>query len=61
MVAKSVTNVYEVCFTAALVSIGMNANFLHVFKRLFKPLVLIMLVFLLDLALWWFTHGLIRY
>jgi len=60
-VAKTVTTVYEVCFTAALVSIGMNANFLHVFKRLFKPLVLIMLVFILDLALWWFTHGLIRY
>jgi len=60
-VSKTVTTIYEVCFTAALVSIGMNANFLHVFKRLFKPLVLIMLVFLLDLGLWWLTHGLIRY
>lgn len=60
-VAKGVTTVYEICFSAALVSIGMNANLLHVFKRLLKPLVLIMLVFALDLALWWFTHGLIHY
>jgi uncharacterized integral membrane protein (TIGR00698 family) len=60
-VSTGVTRVYEICFTAALVSIGMNANLLHVFKRLFKPLILIMLVFLLDLGLWWFTHGLIHY
>ncbi len=60
-VAKSVTTFYEMCFTAALVSIGMNANLLHVFKRLLKPLVLVMLVFLLDLGLWWLTHGLIHY
>ncbi len=60
-VSKSVTTFYEICFTAALVSIGMNANPLHVLKRLFKPLVLIMLVFALDLGLWWFTHGLIHY
>lgn len=60
-VSKGVTTIYEICFTAALVSIGMNANLLHVFKRLFKPLILIMVVFLVDLALWWFTHGLIHY
>jgi uncharacterized integral membrane protein (TIGR00698 family) len=60
-IANGVTTVYEICFSAALVSIGMNANLLHVFKRLLKPLVLIMLVFLLDLGLWWFTHGLIHY
>ncbi len=60
-VSKSVTTFYEICFTAALVSIGINANPLHVLKRLFKPLVLIMLVFTLDLGLWWFTHGLIHY
>jgi uncharacterized integral membrane protein (TIGR00698 family) len=60
-VAKGVTTIYEICFSAALASIGMNANLLHVFKRLLKPLVLIMLVFALDLALWWLTHGLIHY
>ena len=60
-VSKGVTTVYEICFTAALVSIGMNANPVHVLKRLFKPLILIMLVFALDLGLWWLTHGLIRY
>lgn len=59
--SKGVTTIYEICFTAALVSIGMNANLLHVFKRLIKPLVLIMAVFLLDVALWWFTHFLIHY
>jgi uncharacterized integral membrane protein (TIGR00698 family) len=60
-VSKAVTTVYEVCFSAALVSIGMNANLFHVFKRLLKPLILIMIVFLLDFALWWFTHTLIHY
>jgi uncharacterized integral membrane protein (TIGR00698 family) len=60
-VSTGITKVYEICFCAALASIGMNANILHVFKRLFKPLVLIMLVFLLDLGLWWVTHGLVRY
>jgi uncharacterized integral membrane protein (TIGR00698 family) len=60
-IARGVTSVYEICFSAALVSIGMNANFLHVFKRLFKPLILVMLVFLLDLGLWWLTHQLIHY
>jgi uncharacterized integral membrane protein (TIGR00698 family) len=60
-IATGVTTIYEICFSAALVSIGMNANLLHVFKRLLKPLVLIMLVFALDLALWWFTHRLIHY
>jgi uncharacterized integral membrane protein (TIGR00698 family) len=60
-IANGVTTVYEICFSAALVSIGMNANLLHVFKRLLKPLVLIMLVFILDLGLWWFTHRLIHY
>jgi uncharacterized integral membrane protein (TIGR00698 family) len=60
-IANGVTTVYEICFSAALVSIGMNANLLHVFKRLLKPLILIMLVFVLDLGLWWFTHGLIHY
>jgi hypothetical protein len=39
----------------------MNANILHVFKRLFKPLVLVMLVFVLDLGVWWLTRGLIHY
>jgi uncharacterized integral membrane protein (TIGR00698 family) len=60
-VANGVTTVYEICFSAALVSIGMNANLLHVFKRLPKPLLLIMLVFGLDLVLWWLTHRLIHY
>jgi len=60
-ISQGVINVYEVSFSAALASIGMNANVLHVFKRLFKPLVLVMLVFVVDLALWWFTHGLIHY
>ncbi len=60
-VSKNVTTLYEVCFGAALASIGMNANLLHVFKKLFKPLVLIMLVFLFDLGLWWITRGFIHY
>jgi uncharacterized integral membrane protein (TIGR00698 family) len=60
-VSFGITKVYEICFCAALASIGMNSNILHVFKRLFKPLVLIMLVFLLDLSLWWITHSLVRY
>lgn len=60
-VSKGVTTFYEICFSAALASIGMNANVLHVFKRLFKPLVLVMLVFVLDLGLWWLTRGVIHY
>lgn len=60
-VSKGVTTFYEICFSAALASIGMNANLLHVFKRLFKPLVLIILVFMLDLGVWWLTRGLIHY
>jgi uncharacterized integral membrane protein (TIGR00698 family) len=59
--SNSVTTIYEICFCAALVSIGMNANILHVFKRLLKPLVLIMLVFAIDMVLWWLTHLLIHY
>ena len=60
-VSKGVSTFYEICFTAALVSIGLNANIMHVFKRLFKPLVLVMLVFIIDLGLWWLTHGFIHY
>ena len=60
-VSKGVTTLYEICFSAALASIGMNANFLHVFKRLFKPLVLVMLVFLIDLGVWWLTRSVIHY
>lgn len=60
-VSTGVTTFYEICFCAALVSIGMNANLLHVFKRLLKPLVLIMIVFMIDLGLWWLTHSLIHY
>lgn len=58
--SRGVTTFYEICFSAALASIGMNANLLHVFKRLFKPLVLIMLVFMLDLGVWWITRSVIH-
>ncbi len=59
--ADGVTSVYEVCFCAALASIGMNANLLRVFKNMFVPLVLVMLVFGIDLALWMCTRGFIHY
>lgn len=59
--SKGVTTFYEICFSAALASIGMNANLLHVFKRLFKPLILIMVVFMIDLGVWWLTRTVIHY
>ncbi len=53
--------VYEICFTSALVSVGLNADILKVSTRMWKPLLLIFIVFLLDVGLFLLTSGLIRY
>ncbi len=58
---KGVTSFYEICFTAALASVGMNANLRNVLKNLFIPLVLVMLVFLIDLGAWMLSRGFVRY
>lgn len=58
-VTQAVTSVYEISFTAALASVGLNADIRKVTGKLLKPLVLIGVVFLLDVALFMLSHSFI--
>jgi len=49
--SQRVLDIYNLCFTAALASVGLNADVRKVGPQLLKPLVLILAVFLADLGL----------
>jgi len=59
--SQRVLDIYNLCFTAALASVGLNADVRRVGKRLLKPLALILLVFVLDLALFLVSAQFISY
>jgi uncharacterized integral membrane protein (TIGR00698 family) len=59
--SQRVLDVYNMCFTATLASVGLNADIRRVGKQLFKPLVLILLVFVLDLGLFLLSAQFIGY
>jgi uncharacterized integral membrane protein (TIGR00698 family) len=56
-----VVNIYNLCFASALASVGLNADVRRVGRNLFKPLVLILVVFALDLGLFMLTAQFITY
>jgi uncharacterized membrane protein YadS len=59
--SQRVLDIYNLCFAAALASVGLNADVRKVGPQLLKPLAMIMLVFLLDLGLLLFTAQFIAY
>jgi uncharacterized membrane protein YadS len=59
--SQRVLEIYNLCFTAALASVGLNADVRKVGPQLLKPLALILLVFLLDLGLFLFTAQFVSY
>ena len=60
-VAARVLDIYNLCFTAALASVGLNADIRRVGTRLLKPLALILVVFLIDLGLFLASAQFISY
>jgi hypothetical protein len=56
-----VVNIYNLCFASALASVGLNADVRRVGRNLFKPLLLILLVFGVDLGLFAATAQFITY
>jgi uncharacterized integral membrane protein (TIGR00698 family) len=57
--SKAVNTFYDFCFASALASIGLNADIGRVVRRLGRPLVVVMVVFGIDLGLWWVTRELV--
>jgi uncharacterized membrane protein YadS len=53
-----VSSVQNLCFAAALASVGLNANLRTVVTRLPKPLALVLLVFVVDSGLFLATQSL---
>lgn len=60
-VVATATTAYTWLFTAAIASVGLNAEVHRVSLRLVRPLVLVLFVFLIDVGLFLATHGFIPY
>jgi hypothetical protein len=59
--SQRVLDIYNLCFTAALASVGLNADVRKVGPQLLKPLALILVVFLADLGLFLATAQFLAY
>lgn len=60
-VVSTATTAYTWLFTAAIASVGLNAEVHRVSLNLVRPLILVLLVFLVDVVLFLATHGFIPY